>query len=124
MHNKGEAKVHATRYAWITGWRADPETFTVRMDVPLEANSEYLMYVEILALGSPCSILLSEEIPLVEIYFSTNEDDIGEATIIPRELVVVSEFSYHVIMIVSAVIGTIIAMSRTGLLTRFYPAGN
>jgi hypothetical protein len=37
---------------------------------------------------------------------------------------VVPEFPYHALLIVSAVIGTILAISRTGLLARYYGTGN
>ena len=37
---------------------------------------------------------------------------------------VIPEFPYHIVLIISAAIGTIIAIGRAGLLSRFYGTGN
>lgn len=52
----------------------------------------------------------------------THEPSIQEIAITGTN--VVPEFPYSVVLIASTVIGSIVAISRMGLLARFYPAGN
>lgn len=119
-HREGETQVFGTRDDFFHAWKADPHSDTIRVFMALEQDANYLMHVEVIGADSPRGLFLQEEIASVDIYFNTEEDDSGKVMIVPGELVVVPEFPYHVLLVVSAIIGSIIAISRTGVLSRFY----
>lgn len=119
-HREGETQVFGTIDDFNFAWKADPNSDSIRVFMPLETNLTYLMHIEIIGIDSPRGLLNPEQVPSVDIYFNTNEDDSGKVMLVPGELVVVPEFPYHVVLIVSVVIGSIIAISRMGLLVRFY----
>lgn len=117
---EGETQVFGSRHNFLNSWIPDPQSGSIKMFMNLEQDANYLMHVEVIGADDPRDFFPLEEIASVDIYFNVNEDDSGEVMIVPGELVVVPEFPYHIVLVISAVIGSIIAISRTELLARFY----
>lgn len=111
-HRVGETKVFAAREDFLDAWKAGPGG-KVNVEMALETSSTYLMHIDILGLDNIRIILPPDQVPSVNLYFNTDKNDMGEVMVVPGELVVVPEFPYPVVLIVSVVIGSIIAISRS-----------
>lgn len=107
-------RIVAAREPFMERWMAndDDNSVTVRTADDIMEKPHYL-HIEILGAESQRELFPVEEIQDFDFYLEG--DDMMENIVVP-------EFPYYVALSVSAVIGTIIAMSRTGLLARFYTA--
>lgn len=97
---------------FLSAYKAGTSGKIVIENIPLETESRYHLYAAVIGTGCLRQLYSQEDMPTANVYFSVKESIRGGTLVVP-------EFPYHVILITSAVIGTIIAVSRTGLLARF-----
>lgn len=116
----GETMVQGTREPYLNAWTVNPAFGNITINMPLEPNSTYLMHLDVIGLDNIRNLFAQDQVPSVDIYFNIDDADRGKVELVPGKLVVVPEFPYHVVLIVSVAIGSIVVMSRTRLFARMY----
>ncbi len=110
--HKGPVQVLGVRNDFPYAWKPGPGTYAIPMDLPLEPDTSYQLKINILTTD-----YAHDQHPYpdeaVYLYFTTDSSEVGAIRIVP-------EFPYHVLIIITAVIGGVVALGRTGLLSSFY----
>jgi hypothetical protein len=119
-HTNGETMVHGFKEPYLNAWTTNPATGNMTLDMPLETNSTYLMHLDVLGIDSMRGFLPEEQVSSIELYFNINDNDVGKVPVIPGKVVVVPEFPYPVVLIISVATGIVIAVARTKIFSRFY----
>lgn len=113
--HQGPEQVSGVRNDFPYAWMPEPGNDVIPMHLPLEQDTSYQLKIKILTTDYAHDLHPYPEEP-VYLYFSTDSSEIGEISIVP-------EFPYHTGLIASVVIMSIVAIGKTGLLSRFYGQG-
>jgi hypothetical protein len=78
------------------------------------------MHLDVLGIDSMRGFLPEEQVSSIELYFNINDNDVRKVPVIPGKVVIVPEFPYPVVLIISVATGIVIAVARTKIFSRFY----
>lgn len=116
VHGEPPTRVVGSEFEFLSAYKAGPSGRIVIEGLPFEAESMYHLYIAVIGSGCLRQLYSQEDMPTANMYFSVKDSIRGGTLVVP-------EFPYHIIPVIALVIGSIIVISRTGLLARYYGTG-